>query len=255
MNILPRSAWGAQPAKSVTWFPAPPVGTVLHYVGSKGALNATTKERSVGLLRGIQADAFRKSYADIEYNFAIDQAGNVWELRGRNIQSGANGDKTQNRKRWSIVFLTGVPERLTATAITAAKELCGWLGGDIVPHRQVAPQGTACPGNQIMAQWAELTGPTGPIGDNDMTPEQDAALMRILALDEDNHAWMSQEGKAILPRINLAVELLAGKIDAEGNETVQAIVAAIGALPGGQTLNAGQVATAVADVLSARLQA
>ena len=81
-----------------------------------------------------------------------------------------------------------------------------------------------------------------------MTPEQDALL-------RDVHAWMSQEGKAILPRINFAAELLAGKIDAEGSETVQAIVAAIGALPGGQTLNAGQVATAVADVLSARLQA
>ncbi|HPD54061.1 MAG TPA: N-acetylmuramoyl-L-alanine amidase [Bacteroidia bacterium] len=246
MNILPRSAWGAQPAKSVTWFPAPPVGTVLHYVGSKGALNAATKDRSAGLLRGIQADALNKGYADIEYNFAVDLAGNVWELRGKNVQSGANGDQTQNRKRWSIVFLTGQGEPLSDAAIRSSREMCGWLGGDIVQHIQTAS--TSCPGTWIIDHWQELVGPTGPIGDTDMTPEQDALL-------RDVHAWMSQEGKAILPRINFAAELLAGKIDAEGSETVQAIVAAIGALPGGQTLNAGQVATAVADVLSARLQA
>lgn len=158
MRIITRSEWGARPALSTTRFPSPPVGVVVHYVGSSAPMNVTTLDKAKTTMRNLQADAFRKAYADFEYNFAIAQTGDVLEGRGRDVQSGANGDQTQNRKRWSVVFLTGVGEPLTREAIAAWHELHAHLGGDQVQHCTVAPLGTSCPGDAIKAQWSQVVG-------------------------------------------------------------------------------------------------
>lgn len=158
MRVISRVEWGAVPAKSVTYFPAPPVGLVVHYVGSSAPMRVDTLDKAKATMRSIQADAFSKGYSDFEYNFAISLTGDVFEGRGKAIQSGANGDQTQNRARWSVVFLTGAGEALTAAAIDAYHALHAWLGGDQIQHCKVAPQGTSCPGDAIKAQWSQVVG-------------------------------------------------------------------------------------------------
>lgn len=230
-----RAGWGAAPAKSKTMFPAPPIGAVVHYVGSDFPMNVTSFAQACAALRAIQQDAFRKGYADIEYSVAVwDQF--VFDLRGKDVQSGANGDQTQNRKRWSVVFLNGVGEPLSATTIETFRLFrAARLSGDLVPHKDIAPQGTACPGPAIMAQWADLsTPPTG--GSKPMTPEEHQLLV-------DLHAQMSADkGKqdAILQTVLKCTETILG---------------AIGAVDAnGQPVDIAAIAKAVNDDLAARLQ-
>ena len=232
MIIVTRAQWGAKPPKSVTYFPAPPTGVIVHYVGASGSLG--TESQSVGKqrMRAIQQDAFNKGYADIEYNFCIGQDGSIFEGRGKAIQSGANGNQTNNRKWWSVCFLTGVGELLTPKAIAAFHELRLLLPGTIDEHENVAA--TQCPGDAIESQWNLLAEPIN--GDNDMTPEQDQLL-------RDLHAQMSNDK---------------GKIDAAIQTTLkctETILTAVGAVDaGGQPINISAIADAVATEMSERLQ-
>lgn len=230
-----RAAWGAAPAKSKTMFPAPPIGAVVHYVGSASPMNIGSFAQACAALRAIQQDAFRKGYADIEYSLAVwDQF--VFELRGLTVQSGANGDQTQNRKRWSVVFLTGVGEPLTSTTINAFREFrAAKLPGDLVEHKTVAPLGTSCPGTAIESQWNLLAEPSNE-GIIPMTPEEHQLL-------KDLHAQMSADK---------------GKIDTAIQTTLrctEAVLSAVGAVDaGGQPINIGAIADAVATEMAERLQ-
>lgn len=206
MRIISRVEWGAVPPKKVTYFPAPPIGLVVHYVGSSSPMRVDTLDKAKATMRSIQADAFAKAYSDFEYNFAISLTGDVFEGRGKAIQSGANGDQSQNRLRWSVVFLTGAGEPLTAAAITAYHELHNWLGGDQIQHCKVAPQGTSCPGDAIKAQWSQVVGtstttplPTpGPIT---TTPPPTFPIEKgknVAILQRDNRIWrfgVTSDGK------------------------------------------------------------
>lgn len=206
MKIISRAEWGAAPPKKVTYFPAPPVGLVSHYVGAKGPMFVESLEKAKRTMRALQADAFAKGYADFEYNFAIAQTGDVLEGRGRDIQSGANGDQTQNRKRWSVVFLVGVGEPLSVAAIATYHELRAWLGGDQVQHCKVAPLGTACPGDAIKGQWSQLVGtftttppPTpGPSTTTPLPTFPPPKGKNVATLQRDNHIWrygVTSDGK------------------------------------------------------------
>lgn len=233
MIVVTRAQWGAKPPKSVTYFPAPPTGVIVHYVGAAGSLG--TESQSVGKqrMRAIQQDAFNKGYADLEYNFCIGQDGSIFEGRGKAIQSGANGNRTNNRKWWSVCFLTGVGELLTPQAIAAFHGVRLLLPGTIDEHENVAA--TQCPGDAIESQWAALTtAPPPPIGD-DMTPEQAQQL-------KDLHQWMSAEGKQILPTL-AAMEAR--------------IVTEIQQIPGGGSLDPAALSAAVAkatvDLFAVRL--
>lgn len=200
MRIITRSEWGAAPAKNVTRFPAPPSGMVVHYVGANAPLHVDTLDKAKRTMRNLQADAFAKAYADFEYNFAIAPTGDVLEGRGRDIQSGANGDQTQNRKRWSVVFLTGVGEPLTPQAIAAYHELHTWLGGDQVQHCTVAPLGTSCPGDSIKAQWSQVVGTStttpvpapGPITTTPLPTSHTAKGKQVATLQRGDRIWHYQ---------------------------------------------------------------
>lgn len=206
MKLISRAEWGAAPPKKVTYFPAPPIGVVSHYVGAPRPINANSLDAAKRLMRSLQADAFNKGYADFEYSFGIAQTGDVLEGRGKSIQSGANGDQTQNRARWSIVFLVGVGEPLTAAAINAYHELHAWLGGDQRQHCTVAPQGTSCPGDAIKAQWGQLVGtstptpvPTpGPITTTPPPVFPTSKGQPMATLQRDNRIWrygVTSDGK------------------------------------------------------------
>ena len=158
MNVISRATWGAAPPKETV-----PIGTVLgwvvHWVGGDRMNAAPTLNQSLALMLSLQAAAFRglhgDVYFDIEYNFAIDPAGRIFEGRGWGIESGANGTSDANGHYLSVVYLAGPGVPLTA----AAKNAFLWLTQEgarryptceaVIPHDRVPSDSTGCPGPDL----------------------------------------------------------------------------------------------------------
>jgi len=161
MNILPRSHWGAQPPKSITPIDDPE-GFVIHWVGAGGMNAAPSDAETCATLRNIQSAEMSREYVDIAYNFAVDPAGRVYELRGWDVRSGANGTASANAHLWAVVYVGGPGVPLTDEGRWSLAELVQtgsdrWGGVSYVkPHREVAS--TACPGDELAAYCATLTG-------------------------------------------------------------------------------------------------
>lgn len=130
-------------------------GWVVHYVGAAHMHVNPTCADSQALIRNLQADAFGRNYVDFEYNFAVDPCGRIFEGRGFNYQSGANGTTSSNAHAWSVVYLGGPDTPLTDNAKAALswltqegarrKAMCNYVR----PHRSVVS--TACPGDTVAA--------------------------------------------------------------------------------------------------------
>ena len=95
----------------------------IHYPGSGGTIGrasvASTKSRLEGYRRQHKNV---NGWADIAYNLAVDQSGNVWELRGIDRQSGANGGTASNRSGQAILVLVGNNEKPTAECVAGIKD-------------------------------------------------------------------------------------------------------------------------------------
>lgn len=158
MMILPRSAWGAQPPKSVTAMTRPD-GWVVHWVGGTNMPIVPTLGQSTATMFALQTAAFAglhgDHYVDFEYNFAVDPVGRIFEGRGWTVQSGANGSTNYNAHGWSVVYLAGPGTPLTA----AARQGLLWLTQEgarrngavsyVRPHSSLPAVSTACPGPEL----------------------------------------------------------------------------------------------------------
>jgi len=155
MNIIPRSSWTTRSAKRVSSLPTDVNGWVLHWNGPPIATNKSTQS----ILRGIQAYHMdNKGWSDIAYNFAVNQQGNVYELRGWDVKGAATSGRAPDGKRWNassraILFLIGEGQRPTFAALTEARKLIGMKPGKATPHQDASSTGTACPGPDL-TEWA-----------------------------------------------------------------------------------------------------
>ncbi|MCL6424358.1 N-acetylmuramoyl-L-alanine amidase [Brachybacterium sp. JHP9] len=92
-------------------------------------------------------------YVDIAYNWAVDQVGRIWELRGKR-QSGANGTSESNRVGQSILCLVGNTEAPTTELVASVNHLITYIREwqpsalSVFGHQDSVP--TQCPGQQIM---------------------------------------------------------------------------------------------------------
>lgn len=176
MDIYGRDAWGARPPKSTTSM-GTPEGFVLHWVGNGGMSQSPSHEDTCATLRGIQTYEMSREYVDIAYNFAVDPAGRVYELRGWDLRSGANGTTSSNAHAWAIVYVAGPGVSLTDQARQSLRELTRQGAARhgavsyVRPHRAVVA--TQCPGDELAAFCADLSAslrdggapaPTGPSG-------------------------------------------------------------------------------------------
>ena len=133
-----------------------PEGWVYHWVGSHLPDNPT-ETQSKATLRNLQSQAFGEGMNDIAYNFAVDPAGRLFELRGWHNRNGANGTTSSNSHAWAVVSLSGPGNRLPA----AERESVLWLAQEgahrwaavhyVKPHRQVPGVSTFCPGDERAA--------------------------------------------------------------------------------------------------------
>lgn len=183
---LPRSAWGARPARGAnSLVPSEVENTAFHWPGMSKAIDATGdigKRRIASALRSWQTYHMDvKKWSDIAYQIAIDQAGRVWTLRGINVRSGANGDGTVNRKYGAILLILGPGEKPSAAMVASARAVVAdyrkrYARMPVKPttHSAVRPAGTDCPGSVARGMInsglfnALATAPRPPLEDDDM---------------------------------------------------------------------------------------
>jgi len=175
---LTRSAWTPTAAGGATLTGDKLLGVAVHWPG-------TTSDTIGDPGQGGIAERLRhyrdyhvntRGWADIGYNFAIDQAGRVWMLRttslrgnriGAHCASASNPDA--NREYVGVLLLLGDREPPTPAMIGAFQHwrrnhfLTGWPSrGDLRGHGDVAGAQTACPGPYARATLPQLAGGTPP---------------------------------------------------------------------------------------------
>lgn len=93
--------------------------------------------------------------SDIAYQIAVDQAGNTYGLRGLRYRSAANGGTDVNRRFGAFLLVVGTREtptpaliRTVRARVRAHRNLFP-QSHLIVGHRDIRPDPTQCPGDQI----------------------------------------------------------------------------------------------------------
>ncbi|MGW2807460.1 peptidoglycan recognition protein family protein, partial [Streptomyces sp. NPDC001450] len=169
VTIIERGEWHALPPKKIDPEPFTPWqgGVVIHHEGA-GLVATDPHDECYAQVRDIQKNAmyysvlnelkefagFReKEYDDIPYNFVICQHGGIFEGRGFDRRSAANGTelKGANQNYYAIMGLMGADDQVAPEMVTAFKELIGFLrdreaGSAIVGHRDMRLTYTECPG-------------------------------------------------------------------------------------------------------------
>jgi hypothetical protein len=148
-----RISLGLENPRSTTKFKKTPKGLAFHWEGVQ--TKQAGLESSKATLRAIQKAHLankNEGYVDIAYNIAVDYLGNVFELRGWQVQPGANGTTAANADYVAVVYLAGPGQPFTEAAQQAFKSIRSeatsrGIGNENKPHS--AFKATACPGDEI----------------------------------------------------------------------------------------------------------
>ena len=242
VTYLSRDAWGARPPKAG---PGELVasrvdGVVIHWPGTSSPNPITSMAGVASALRGWQAfhmnpEPQGRGWSDIAYQVAVDQAGRAWMLRGFRIQSGANGNEELNQRYGAILLILVKGEEPSAAMKATVRELVGHFrkiypgATAVLPHSQVRPDGTDCPGPAAAAalERGDFTPATSPTKDDDMwTPEQAEKIEKRYTMA--HQLWLAQTAAERAVSDALAAKLLAaGKTPAEAIAEVEKIWAPI----------------------------
>ncbi len=166
MTTFTRSQWGAVAARSGpgAMQPAEVDGVAIHWPGTDVKIRGVANVKAA--LRSYQRDHMdnpEKRWSDIAYQEAIDQDGNVYQLRGFGTRSGANGNTDVNERFGAILLMLATGEQPTEKMLTAARGRIAAFrkryprGTRVVPHSAVRPGSTDCPGDivrKLIAQGA-----------------------------------------------------------------------------------------------------
>jgi hypothetical protein len=168
-----RSAWTSTAARGSTLTGSVLTGVAVHWPGTQMARFGVESESKVAeRLRGWRSfHVTGRGWADIGYNFAIDQAGRVWQLRTTNwagnrvgAHSASTANPSANRQRVGVLLILGASEAPTLAMIAAFQDwrtrhfLKGWPGrNDLRGHGQVPGASTSCPGPRVRALISDGT--------------------------------------------------------------------------------------------------
>lgn len=153
VQVIQRSEIGLVEPKSKTKFEKTPEGLAVHWEGTQ--VTQGDLEQSKKNLRAIQKAHMNnktQGYVDIAYNLAFDHLGNIFVLRGWDIQSGANGNTAANKTRVAACYLGGPGQDFPIAAQDALREIRRiatekGIGGSTKPHSAFIA--TQCPGDVI----------------------------------------------------------------------------------------------------------
>lgn len=155
-SIRPRSSWtpttntrtAALSSARVTRF-------VVHYPATPGTIGAESAEKIAARLRGWRDYHINgHGWRDIGYNYAVDQAGRVWDLSGDHV--GAHANAVGNVEGLGVLCIVGNTEQPSAEMVAALQ----WLYATkrktfprmttVQGHQQVPGNSTECPGGPLM---------------------------------------------------------------------------------------------------------
>jgi len=232
VTYLPRTAWGARPARGSTPLVAAEVdGVALHWPGMAKPL--TTQEAVAAALRGWQDYHMDvRGWSDIAYQVAVDQAGRAWTLRGLPTRSAANGDADVNRRYGALLLVLAPGEQPSAAMKATTRGVVADFrrsypnGTAIQPHSAVRPAGTDCPGDAARAAIArgDFT-PTSPEGTTMSLTDQATQLAKAGWLAdqfaqgaqfEEQLDVMQSDGQMLLTNLNelrTVVDAIKAKVD------------------------------------------
>ncbi len=195
-SIIPRTAWGARPAKSRTSIGRVD-GVAAHWEGGPAGLY--TPEQSAGLVRGIQNFHMdRRGWSDIAYSFLVSRHGQIYEGRGLGARSAANGSNDANANWYAVCLMLGEGDPFPEAAKRGARDAIDYLrrngaGRQVEPHSTFF--NTACPGAGIRS-WVRIGMPSPevplpppiwiPIGDVDV---QLSKVGLQVPLDSKGNGW------------------------------------------------------------------
>jgi hypothetical protein len=170
-EFLPRSAWTDDPFPSgaTLLVPSEVLGLAVHWPGGAGSV-PTTRTASIQILNGElrfhtdPVSAGGRGWSDIAYSYAADQEGRVWELRGWQRRSAANGDTDVNREYLAVTCLVGPKDVPSPALLQAVRDLRSQVvlrhypkATKVVPHSAIRPDPTDCPGDRLRAHIAAGT--------------------------------------------------------------------------------------------------
>ncbi|WP_371572610.1 N-acetylmuramoyl-L-alanine amidase [Streptomyces sp. NBC_01314] len=166
--IVPRSAWGAKPAKQPeegSWAPWNG-GVVIHHHGSGDGYPKANHQDCYNQVLGIQDQAMNVSwfeeeilgkdvYDDIPYNFLVCQHGWVFEGRGLGVRSAANGREIagSNQNYFAVMGMIELDDAPSQAMLTSIKELIAqlrqektWPAGKLIKGHRELLSSKECPG-------------------------------------------------------------------------------------------------------------
>lgn len=158
VKILPRTTWTSL-ANGRAGRPLDPrrvKGIALHYPADGNVKNAGLTQNEIAVkLRSYRTHHVNKGWADIGYNFAVDQAGRVWNLTGWNI--GAHAGTQGNPTYVGVLLVLGNTEQPSTSMINALRAfrtenlLAKYpKATDVKGHQQIPGNSTACPGKPVL---------------------------------------------------------------------------------------------------------
>jgi hypothetical protein len=193
MTLHPRRDWTSTPATDAHPLdPAAVKGLAVHWNGPPVPEAALTDPRTY--LEGVRRfHVTDRGWSDIAYNFAVDQRGDLWVLRGMHHMSAANGDTEVNAQWVAVLAIIGVGQKPSPSLLEGVKQMAAMVrreyprGGRVTTHQAIRPADTACPGPDLIP-WVTATNFTDEPEDGDMTLEQlvealrddDGPLVRVL---------------------------------------------------------------------------
>lgn len=230
---LPRSAWTSAPKPDglVRLDPGLVRGDAQHWPGGNVDFGGKTQAQIGSYLEGIRRfHTGTRGWTDIAYQQAIDPEGRIWELRGIEHKSAANGDTIPNALYGATLWLVGPNERPTQAQVTAYQTARQdrWLkryptATQVKRHSDVRPDGTACPGPYVGA--LVTTGTLAQPPSEDDMPLTDAEIAtiatRILRTDKvegGEKAGVAQPDVTLataIGQIITKVNRLEAKVDAD----------------------------------------
>lgn len=154
MNLVTRGQWGAAKERGATRFDnGKPIGVAVHYSGSDSD-RGDNHGRCAGRVRNIQSfHQDTRGWFDIAYNFVVCKHGHVFEGRGWDKRSAAQGSNSGNRDYLAVCFL-GADIRGRDDVEPAGREALADVirrarVDDVKPHSHFHP--TECPGDELRA--------------------------------------------------------------------------------------------------------
>lgn len=151
MTLITRAEWLAAPPRSKGNAIADrPKGTAVHWHGP--SMGAFEHSRCAAKVSAIQAfHLHQRGWADIAYSYLACPHGQVYEGRGLDVGSAANGSTEANRDYYAVCALVGEGDPHPPAMLDAIRDavaLCQTRAGKaIVGHRDLFA--TACPGDVL----------------------------------------------------------------------------------------------------------